>query len=99
MTARLPFDATRKRGANMYARMTAILLLLLVTNAVALGADGKNARSAKTGTEHEQEACTPDAMKFCDDKIPDTFAVLACLQVHRQRLSKACRHVLEANGQ
>jgi hypothetical protein len=85
----------------MYARICTALLLISVT-AVAASAATKNTgvrKTAATGTTEEQAACTPDATKFCNDKIPDTFAVLACLQSHRQRLTKACRHVLEANGQ
>ncbi len=85
----------------MRFRFVVTLSLLLMTGAAALAADGKIRHSVKTsmGTSDEQAACTGDATRFCNDKIPDTFAVLGCLQSHRKRISKACRHVLEANGQ
>jgi len=50
------------------------------------------------GTPEEQEACAPDATKFCLDAIPETLRVLACLQEHRDKLRKACQKVLEAHG-
>lgn len=86
----------------MYARTGAALLFILMTGAAALAANERYPSSSATqsqGTEDEQSACTPDAMKFCDKDIPNTFAVLACLQAHRKRLTKACRQVLESNGQ
>jgi len=86
----------------MYARTGAALLFILMTGAAALAANERSPNSSPTqsqGTEDEQSACTSDAMKFCDEDIPNTFAVLACLQAHRKRLTKACRHVLESNGQ
>lgn len=51
------------------------------------------------GTAEEQRACNNDATRYCVDAIPDTFRVLACLQEHRAKLTKACRSVLEAHGQ
>ena len=87
----------------MYARIATAILLFTIIGSAAQAAGGKTTHPAKSqakmGTDAEQEACTPDATKFCDDKIPDTLAVLGCLQEHRKRLSKACQHVLEANGQ
>jgi hypothetical protein len=51
------------------------------------------------GTPEEQAACRHDSTTLCRDAIPDTFRVLACLQQNRQRISKACREVLESHGQ
>ena len=51
------------------------------------------------GTPEEQAACAPDSTRFCQDAIPDTFRVLACLQDHREKLRKVCRKVLEDHGQ
>jgi hypothetical protein len=51
------------------------------------------------GTPEEQAACRPDATRFCREVIPDNFRVLACLQAHRDRISRACRGVLQAHGQ
>jgi hypothetical protein len=52
-----------------------------------------------TGTPEEQAACSPDAVKFCRDDIPAAFAVLACLQKHRDKLKKACREVLKSHSE
>jgi hypothetical protein len=51
------------------------------------------------GTPEEQAACRHDSTTLCRDAIPDTFRVLACLQQNRQRISTACRQVLESHGQ
>jgi hypothetical protein len=51
------------------------------------------------GTPEEQAACRRDSTTLCREAIPDTFRVLACLQQNRQRISKACREVLESHGQ
>jgi hypothetical protein len=51
------------------------------------------------GTPKEQAACRQDSMRLCRDAIPDNFRVLTCLQQNRQRISKACREVLESHGQ
>jgi hypothetical protein len=87
----------------MYARIGTALLVLLLTGTAALAAAKQKAPDQPPGlfqgTQDEQSACAPDANKFCSEQIPDTFAVLACLQAHRKRISKACRHVLESNGQ
>jgi hypothetical protein len=51
------------------------------------------------GTPAEQKACSRDATRLCSEEIPDTFAVLACLQKNRAKLHKSCVAVLEAHGQ
>jgi hypothetical protein len=53
------------------------------------------------GTPEEKAACRPDTRKFCIHIKPadGTFAYLGCLQANRQKLSRACRQVLESHGQ
>jgi len=51
------------------------------------------------GTAEERAACAPDATKFCQDAIPDTFRVLGCLQNNREKISQACQKVLADHGQ
>jgi hypothetical protein len=60
---------------------------------------GSSSGGLFTGTAEEQAACSPDAVRYCRDALPDTFRVLACLQENREKLKKACRDVLEAHGQ
>ena len=46
------------------------------------------------------DACARDVSRFCRAVMNDgDSAVLACLQQHRARLSKACEKVLTDNGQ
>jgi hypothetical protein len=51
------------------------------------------------GTPEDQKACSPDAVKFCKDMIPDTFRVLSCLQNNRSKISTACQGTLAKYGQ
>jgi hypothetical protein len=79
----------------------AAVALFLACGGIAHATDnsGKySPNSAGQGTSEEQDACAPDATKYCKDAIPDTFKVLACLQEHRKRLKKACREVLKSHG-
>jgi hypothetical protein len=46
-----------------------------------------------------QDACGRDASRFCRAQLNDgDQVVLACLQQHRAKLSKACQATLAANG-
>jgi hypothetical protein len=91
----------------MLARIgSAALLACLLTSGSAFAASerqqpapGASSGGLFQGTAEEQRACNPDATRYCVDDIPDTFKVLACLQQHRAKLTKACRGVLEAHGQ
>jgi hypothetical protein len=91
----------------MLARIgSAALLACLLTSGTAYAAgerrqpaSNENSGGLFQGTPEEQRACNPDATRYCVDDIPDTFKVLACLQQHRAKLTKACRGVLEAHGQ
>lgn len=85
----------------MYARIGTALLSILMISAAAQADDEKYPRPSANqsqGTEEEQAACMPDAMKFCDKEIPNNSAVLACLQAHRREISKDCRDVLKYKG-
>ena len=54
------------------------------------------------GSERDRAACHGDVTTYCKPELRanqcDVFAILGCLQRNRQRISAACRHVLEANG-
>jgi hypothetical protein len=55
---------------------------------------------AESGTPEEQAACRPDVRRFChavkEQDGDDAF--LACLELHRDNLSTACRNVLKDHG-
>ncbi len=86
----------------MYAKLCAAIALIQVFGGIALAAGEKQPAPFPglfQGTPEEQAACAPDSTKFCQDAIPDTFRVLACLQQNRQKLRKVCLKVLEDHGQ
>jgi hypothetical protein len=88
----------------MQVRTVAIGAFLLASSAAAL-AQGREPQQfpppfpMMQGSPEEQQACAPNVDRFCKDAVPDTFRVLACLKDHRERLSRACRQVLESHGQ
>lgn len=51
------------------------------------------------GTPQENAACAADAHRYCNDEIPNTFLVLACLKKERERIGKPCQQVLLNHGQ
>lgn len=86
----------------MHARISAAVLSIQLISSTALAVENNQPASAPglfQGTAEEQAACSPDANKFCQEAIPDTFRVLACLQDHRKQLRKVCLKVLEDHGQ
>ena len=51
------------------------------------------------GTEEQQQACTPDALKLCSDTIPDIPKTTACMKAHFSQLSPRCQTAFgEATG-
>jgi hypothetical protein len=46
----------------------------------------------------QDRACRYDARRFCRDDIPDQFKVGSCLQEHKDRLTRACKAVVEGRG-
>ncbi len=51
------------------------------------------------GTEEQQQACTPDALKICSDTIPDIGKTTACMKAHFSQLSPRCQTAFgEATG-
>ena len=54
----------------------------------------------RSGTPEEQAACSRDVQRHCRPVIDQgDFAVLACLQQNRPKISKACDQVLKNHGQ
>ena len=49
---------------------------------------------AHSGTQHEQQACTPDVSRLCSAQIPNEDRIVACLNRHLAKLSPACRSVM-----
>jgi hypothetical protein len=54
----------------------------------------------QASSQQGHDACARDVSRFCRTQMNDgDSAVLACLQQHRSRLSRACDKVLTDNGQ
>jgi hypothetical protein len=54
----------------------------------------------RSGTPQEQAACSRDVQRYCRPVMDQgDFTVLACLQQHRPKLTKACDMVLKNHGQ
>ncbi|MBY0558438.1 MAG: hypothetical protein K2Q04_01130 [Hyphomicrobium sp.] len=49
---------------------------------------------AHSGTQEEQDACTPDVFRLCSAQIPNEDRIVACLNRHLAKLSPACRAVM-----
>jgi len=48
--------------------------------------------------ESAREACTPDAMRLCNEFIPDEARVKSCMLSKRSQLSEACRLAMRGGG-
>jgi hypothetical protein len=51
--------------------------------------------AATAETQEEQQACMNDAFTVCGDAIPDRGRVAACLAHNINRISNACRTVMQ----
>jgi hypothetical protein len=72
-------------------RITALTALAAVLCFGALSVQAQ--QKADRGSKDEQEACTPDVYKHCNDAIPDEKRIVACLKANKKKLSPACRKV------
>ena len=52
--------------------------------------------SAQQYTSEEAQACTPDAVKFCSDTIPDVGRTAACIRANFAALTPACQTAFTA---
>ena len=48
-------------------------------------------QGATAQTVDVRQACTPDAMRLCNDTIPDVAKTTACMKAKRAQVSKECR--------
>jgi hypothetical protein len=54
--------------------------------------------AAAQGTPEQRAACEGDAMRFCNQYVPDVQRVTACMGQHRRYLSPRCRAVFEGGA-
>lgn len=72
---------------------------LLVTSAALCLAASTGLATAQQYSQAEAEACTPDAIKFCSDTIPDVGRTAACVQRNFNNLTPACQSAFVAATQ
>jgi hypothetical protein len=56
----------------------------------ALGIASMSAGPAFAQSQEDQDACTPDVMRLCQQDIPDHGRIVACLLRSKLQLSPAC---------
>ena len=76
-----------------------LVSLALLTAVLGPVAQAQAPQPSGRGTPDDEKACKTDAVKLCRNVLGDDFAVLQCFQAQRQKLSPACRAVLEKYGQ
>ena len=77
----------------MYKSFLALVLLSASISTAAVA-------QQRSGTAQEQAACSRDVQRYCRPVIDQgDFTILACLQQHRPKLTKACDMVLKNHGQ
>ena len=72
-----------------------LLILFVALSAASLDttvAEGRE--SSYRGTEQQQRACRPDALRHCRG-IDEDRAIEACLRANVDKLRPACRHVIQ----
>jgi hypothetical protein len=63
-----------------------------ITGAAALlGLALMTAPAGAQGTPEQRAACENDAMRLCQQYVPDVDRITACMSRHRGQLSAACR--------
>jgi hypothetical protein len=63
---------------------------------VALLLGFSTAASAQTLTAEQQAACKADYQKYCKGTMPGGGRIIACLNNQRDRISDACKKVVDA---
>jgi uncharacterized membrane protein len=64
-----------------------VCLLALLAGALLCQLEAAHAQ----GTQEQQQACTPDAMRLCADAMPDIAKITACMNAKHAQLSQACK--------
>jgi hypothetical protein len=59
--------------------------------AVLVGLALASAPAGAQGTPEQRAACENDAMRLCQQYVPDVDRITACMSRHRGQLSPACR--------
>lgn len=80
-----PFVATSMPRALLLGLAAAGLLLAAQSAA--------SAQDSYRGSQSDQQACTDDVFRLCNQFVPDEQRIIACLNQNRRNLSSACQAV------
>ncbi len=72
---------------------TSIFTLALLS--CGLGSAVARADDADNYTIEEVQACSGDAMRFCQDALPDVHKIEACMLAKKAQLSKRCQAMFD----
>jgi hypothetical protein len=75
-------------------KTSVVLKAAMAPFAVALFLGSASSCFGHSGTQDEQQACTPDVFRLCSAQIPNEDRIVACLNRHLAKLSPACRSVM-----
>jgi hypothetical protein len=79
--------------------MSRLVVKFVLVAALVSAAELASAQNPR-GTPEDQRACSLDARQHCREVMSQgDMAVLACLQQHRPRLTRACAAALRKHGQ
>jgi hypothetical protein len=73
--------------------LRAALLGLAAAGLLLAAQSTAGAQESYRGTQAEQQACTDDVFRLCNQFVPDEQRIIACLAQNRRNLSAACQAV------
>ncbi len=77
-----------------YLRALRFICWLIIPGCIIIG--GIDAATAQS--QALQQACTPDAMRLCQQFIPDRAKITRCMMSKRSQISAPCRAAMRAEG-
>ena len=72
-----------------------ILLALGLVSSSAIAVTAVRAQDSDGYTLEEVQACSGDAMRFCQDALPDIHKIETCMQAKKAQLSKGCQAMFD----
>lgn len=78
-----------------FSRTLRFICWLIIPGSIFVG--GITAASAQS--EALQQACTPDAMRLCQQFIPDRAKITRCMMSKRSQISAPCLTAMRTEGQ
>ena len=76
------------------ARGLRFISWLMVPGSIIVGGIG----AANAQSQALQQACTPDAMRLCQEFIPDRAKITRCMMSKRSQISAPCLAAMRAEG-